>query len=246
MNSPAKTAHDDKISLLASSYAQQGFTVLREPQNSELPFDLGDYKPDLIATKEDTNLIIEVKTKASRISVDRFQSLAQEISKHPGWHFLLVTLEDVDSSRIPTTSSELPTWPQLVTKLQQTQALIAEGALEPAILYLWSIFEAALRKRAIDQSIPVERLPASMLLNHMYSQGEVSVDDVDLFREFMGKRNRIAHGANEPIDTILVAPVFQSVNRLLTDWGAQDYPYAQQIATANRQQTSSDKTIRTV
>jgi len=222
MNSSTKTVHDEKINSLASTYAQQGFNVLKEPSSSEVPFDLGDYKPDLIAIKGDTNLIIEVKTTASRISVDRFQSLAQEISRHPGWRFLLVTLDDVDSSRIPTTSSELPTWSQLITKLHQAQALIAEGAFEPAMLYLWSIFEAALRKRAIAQSIPVERLPASTLLNHMYSQGEVSVDDVDLFREFMSKRNRIAHGANEPIDPNLIAPVFQSVNRLLTCWGEQD------------------------
>ena len=222
MNNPAKTAHDEKIDSLASTYAKQGFTVLREPSSSELPFDLGDYEPDLIVTNGDSRLIIEVKTTASRISVDRFQSLAQEISKHPGWRFLLVTLDDVDSSRIPTTSSELPTWPQLVAKLQQAQALIAEGALEPALLYLWSIFEAALRKRAIAQSIPVERLPASTLLNHMYSQGEISVDDVDLFREFMGKRNRIAHGANEQIGPNLVAPVFQVINRLLIDCGVQD------------------------
>ncbi len=222
MNSPAKAAHEEKITSLASAYAQQGFTVLREPASSDLPFDLGDYKPDLIARRGDTGLIVEVKTTASRISVDRLQSLAQEISSHPGWRFLLVTLDDVDSSMTPTTSSELATWPQLVTKLQQAQALIAEGALEPAMLYLWSIFEAALRKRAIAQNIPVERLPATMLLNHMYSQGEVSVDEVDLFRDFMSKRNRIAHGANEPIDPPLVAPVFQSVNRLLTGWAAQD------------------------
>jgi hypothetical protein len=222
MNSPTKAAHDEKIDSLASSYAKQGFAVLREPSSSELPFDLGDYQPDLIVTKGDSRLIIEVKTTASRISVDRFQSLAQEISRHPGWRFLLVTLDDVDSSKIPTTSSELPTWPQLLAKLQQTQALIEEGALEPALLYLWSIFEAALRKRAIIQSIPVERLPASTLLNHMYSQGEISVDDVDLFREFMSKRNRIAHGANEQIDTNLVASVFQVINRLLIDWGVED------------------------
>lgn len=208
---------------MASTYAEQGFTVLREPSTNELPFDLGGYRPDLMATKEDTGLIIEVKTKASHISVDRFQSLAQEISRHHGWRFLLVTLEeDVDSSKIPMTSNELPTWPQLATKLQQVQALIAEGALEPAILYLWGIFEAALRKRAIDHSIPVERLPALRLLNHMYSQGEVSVDDIDLFREFMSKRNRIAHGANELIDSALVVSVFQSINHLLAEWGSED------------------------
>ncbi len=133
---------------------------------------------------------------------------------------MLVTLDDVDSSKIPTANDDLPTWHQLKHKLLQARELIAIGAIEPATLYLWSIFEAALRKRAIAQRIPVERLPASMLINHMYSQGEVSVNDVDLFREFMNKRNRLAHGANEAIDPRQLALVFQTVNRNLTEWSA--------------------------
>jgi len=218
VNSTAKQAHDEKIDTLAISYAQQGFVVVKEPAANKIPFDLGDYRPDLVATKDDTGLIIEVKTKTSGNSVDRFQFIAQEISKHQGWRFLLVTLEDVDSSVIPTTSIELPTWPELENKMLQAKALIAERAVEPATLYLWSIFEAALRKRAISQNIPVERLPSKLLINHMYSQGEVSVDDVDLFREFMVRRNRIAHGANDSIDATQLCLVFQSVNRLVTEW----------------------------
>jgi hypothetical protein len=218
MNSFAKTAHDEKVDSLVSTYTQQGFTVVKEPSTDDLPFDLGGYRPDLVATKGDIGLILEVKANQSHISVDRFQVLAQEISKHPGWRFLLVTLEDVDASTAPMSSGELPTWAQVSKKLQQAQSLIAEGALEPALLYLWSIFEAALRKRAIAQNIPVERLPVSSLLKHMYSQGEVSVNDIDFFREFMGRRNRIAHGANELLDATLVTEIFQCVNRLVIEW----------------------------
>jgi Holliday junction resolvase len=218
MSSVDKTLHDEKLEALISSYAQDGFNVIKEPSTNQLPFDLGGYKPDLLVTKGDTHLIIEVKTSASRVSVDRFQSLAQEISKHPGWRFLLVTLDDVDSKKIPTTTAELPSWSELEVKLEQAQKLTNEGMLEPALLYLWSIFEAALRKRAIAQSIPVERLPATMLLNHMYSLGEVSVEQLDLLREFMNKRNRIAHGANEPIDSARVSVLVQVIKNLLTEW----------------------------
>lgn len=222
MNSFAKTAHDEKVDSLVSTYTQQGFTVVKEPSTDDLPFDLGGYRPDLVATKGDIGLIIEVKPNVSRVSVDRFQVLAQEISKHPGWRFLLVTLEDVDASTNQTGSGELPAWAQISKKLQQAQSLIAEGALEPALLYLWSIFEAALRKRAIAQNIPVERLPASSLLKHMYSQGEVSVNDIDFFREFMDRRNRIAHGANELLDAAMAAEIFQCVNRLVIEWETEE------------------------
>jgi Holliday junction resolvase len=218
MNSFAKTAYDEKVDSLVATYTQQGFIVVKEPSLDDLPFDLGGYRPDLVATKGDAGLIIEVKAYASRVSVDRFQVLAQEISKHPGWRFLLVTLEDVDTTTAPTSIDELPTWAQISKKLQQAQSLIAEGALEPALLYLWSIFEAALRKRAITQNIPVERLPVSSLLKQMYSQGEVSVNDIDFFREFMGRRNRIAHGANMLLDATMATEIFQSVHRLVIEW----------------------------
>lgn len=221
MNNGAKIEHDKKIDSLAQNYMQQGFVVVKEPSADAIPFDLGGYRPDLIVKKGDENLIIEVKTKASRVSVDKFQSLAQEIARHNGWRFLLVTLDDVGHSEVSTTNDELPTWHQIEHKLQQTQALIAENAVEPATLYLWSIFEAALRKRAIDQNIPIERLPASMLINHMYSQGEVSVNEINIFREFMNKRNRLAHGVNEEIDHLWLALVFESVNRVLTEWGGE-------------------------
>lgn len=220
MNTSTKTEHEEKIDSLARDYLQQGFSVIKEPSADAIPFDLGGYIPDLIATKGSLNLIIEVKTKASRVSIDKFQSLAQEIALHDGWRFLLVTLDDVDSSKIPSANDELPTWHELDHKLQQAQSLIAEGALEPAVLYLWSIFEAALRKRAIAQRIPVERLPAPMLIKHMYSQGEVSVNDIDQIREFMDKRNRVAHGANEAVDPHELSLVFQTVNRILTEWSA--------------------------
>ncbi|WP_323149118.1 hypothetical protein [Pseudomonas oryzihabitans] len=220
MNTPTKTEHEKKIDSLARDYLQQGFSVIKEPAADAIPLDLGGYIPDLIATKGSLNLIIEVKTKASRVSIDKFQSLAQEIALHDGWRFLLVTLDDVDSSKIPSANDELPTWHELEHKLQQAQSLIAEGALEPAVLYLWSIFEAALRKRAIAQRIPVERLPASMLIKHMYSLGEVSVNDIDQIREFMDKRNRVAHGANEAVDPHQLSLVFQTVNRILTEWSA--------------------------
>lgn len=222
MSNTTKLAHDKKIASLVDDYLQQGFTVMNKPTADSIPFDLGGYQPDLIVTKGDTRLIIEVKTKASRVSVDKFQSLAQEISKHEGWRFLLVTLEDAESSKTPTSVNELPTWPQLESKLMQVKTLITEGLVEPATLYLWSIFEASLRKRAIAQNIPIERLPAPMLIKHMYSQGEISVNDVDIFLEFMSSRNRLAHGANETIDPHQISSTLKLVSLYLSEWSIQN------------------------
>lgn len=213
------TSEKSTVESLAANYARNGFVVLEAPSASQLPFDLGDYRPDLIATRKDgTGLVIEVKSSASRVSVDRLQQLADEVARHPGWRFLLVTLDDVDARKIPTTEGELFDWPQLDQKLDQVNGLVEEGLLEPALLYLWSIFEAALRRRAIAQNIPVERLPANMLLRHLYSQGEVSVDQLDIFQEFLDKRNRLAHGGNDMLDPGFIRGLIEAVSAVVADW----------------------------
>lgn len=218
MKTSDKTMLDEKLEALASTYANDGYVVLKEPGAEHLPFDLDGYTPDLIATKGNSGLIVEVKTQAARVSVDRFQLIAQEIAKHPGWRFVLVTLDDVDLGMIPTTTVELPTWPQLMGKLKQVDALVENGVLEGALLYLSSIVQAALRLRALDQHIPIERLPSATLLNHMYSQGEVSVSQIDFFRVLMTKSSRIAHGANEVIEPALAHALLDAVRELLADW----------------------------
>lgn len=213
-----KTLHEEKLDALALSYEKEGFAILKEPVAEDLPFDLDGYRPDLIASKGNSGIIVEIKTSAERISVDRFQWIAQEISNHPGWRFMLVTLDDVDAQRIPTTATDLPTWPQLMDKLRQVELMVKSGVYEPALLYLWGIFEAALRKRAIQQNIPVERLPSPMLLNHMYSQGEISIEQIDSFQQLMEKRNRIAHGGNEVVEAKFATAIVSAVAGLLTEW----------------------------
>jgi hypothetical protein len=127
-------------------------------------------------------------------------------------------VSDVDAKTIPTTEVELPTWRELGEKIKRVDSVLEAGTFEPALLYLWSIFEAALRKRAIAQNIPVERLPASMLLKHMDSQAEVSVEKIDLFQASMQKRNRLAHGANDVVDTAFARTLASSIDELLIEW----------------------------
>ncbi|MFM6350239.1 MAG: hypothetical protein ACKPFK_34625, partial [Dolichospermum sp.] len=67
-------------------------------------------------------------------------------------------------------------------------------------LFLWSILESLLRKKAVIKNIPIERLPASNLLDHLYSRGEISMDQFDVFKDFLKCRNKIAHGITTPTD----------------------------------------------
>lgn len=218
-----KSLHDEKVASLIKKYRDQGFTVIQNPKADQLPFDLDNYQPDILATKNENEtgligLIIEVKTSIHPVSVERLQSVAEEISRHPGWHFLLVTLEDIEAESLPGTSEELPSWEEIIDHFSQVSKLIENNNIEPAFLFLWSVFEGALRKRAVDVSIPVERLPAIRLLRTMYSLGELSISEFDIIQAYFERRNRLAHGYIQKLDSEVLHTFVILVVKLLGEW----------------------------
>jgi hypothetical protein len=213
-----KNLHDEKIKSLAEKYESQGFRVLLKPKTDKFPFDLGNYQPEMIAIKDGSGLVIEVKTNLSRVSVDRLQALSEEVSKHRGWRFLLVTLEDIEAKSLPGTSEELPSWQELTDRFIQAHKLIENDENEPAFLFMWSIFEGVLRRRAIDVSIPIERFPFIGLLKHLYSLGELSISQFDLAQACFEVRNRLAHGYIENLNLPVVHNFDNLVRELLAEW----------------------------
>ena len=213
-----KNLHSEKIKSLADKYVIEGFDVLIKPKTDELPFDLDNYQPDIIATKNNSGLVIEIRTSLSRISVERLQALAEQVSTHPGWRFLLVTLEDIEAKSLPGTSEQLPSWQELTNRFFQAHKLIENDEIEPAFLFLWSIFEGALRKRVIDLSIPIERFPVIGLLRHLYSLGELSISQFDLAQACFEVHNRLAHGYIENLNLPVVHNFDNLVRELLEKW----------------------------
>ncbi len=218
MTKNTKILYDEKVKFLAEKYETQGFRVLLEPKTDELPFDLGNYQPDIIAIKDGSSLVIEVKNSLNRLSVDRLQAIAEEVSTHPGWHFLLVTLEDIEAKSLPGTPEQFPSWQELTNRFIQAHKLIENDEIEPAFLLMWSIFEGALRKRAVDVSIPIERFPVIGLLRHLYSSGELSISQFDLAQACFEVWNRLAHGYIENLNLPVVHNLDKLVRELLTEW----------------------------
>ena len=190
----AQQTESTLITKVAEKYAAQGFDVNIEPRKEELPFDLGTYHPDLIAVKSpDKSYIIEVKRSASRTPVERYSEVAKLVAQHPGWGFLLVTGDEQSVD-----GEDLLTWQQMLSRQTRVKELLKAGASEGAFLILWGILEAALRRRAGETQIPVERFPTSSLINHLYSQGELSIEQFDDIKTLQAVRNRFVHGYQTP------------------------------------------------
>lgn len=214
MTSSARQTASTLVAKVAEKYAAQGFEVNISPRKEELPFDLGTYRPDLIAVKQpDKHYIIEVKSSASRTPVERYSEVAKLVGQHPGWSFLLVTGDEKRSY-----DEDLLTWEQMTARQAQVEALLELRASEGAFLILWGILEAALRRRAGEVSIPIEHFPTSSLLNHLYSQGELSIEQFDEIKALRTFRNRFVHGYQTPEVHEPTERLEALVKQLLADW----------------------------
>ena len=205
---------------VAQKYERDGYTVYAEPKAPNLPFDLGLYRPDLLAMKsENDGYIIEIKSKSTNLSVEQFREIAESVTQHNGWHFLLVTGDDISLNE-PEQKGEklLLSWEQIVARKKKGAKLLLLGEIEGAFMAFWGIFEAMMRKRAEQVSIPIERFPTSSLIKHLYSQGELSIEQFDKITELCNVRNQFVHGFQSPNLDKAVIELQNLVSELLESW----------------------------
>ena len=179
---------------LAQKYRREGYEVIVEPGPKDIPFDLGGYRPDLLVQKGETGFVIEVKSTADRISIDTLSSVADEVRKHPGWGFLLVTGHDVASNGLKGMDYDAISLDEISNRIDHARRLEETGDSEAAFLIFWISLEKLLRFQAIQTAIPVERLSPSIIIRQLYSRGELSIQQFDAALECLNTRNRLIHG----------------------------------------------------
>jgi hypothetical protein len=177
---------------IAKRYSELGFVVTVEPSLDLIPFDLGGYSPNMLAIKQpDQNYIIEVKGSSQKVSVDRFREISEVVKAHPGWRFLLVTGDDEISIGEETMLLQAE---QILHGAKRAESLIAEGYPDAAFLYLWSLLEGLMRRQSIQRAIPIERMSGLSMINHLYSQGEITREQFHECKDLLPIKNHIAHG----------------------------------------------------
>jgi hypothetical protein len=203
---------------VAEKYRLQGFEVIIEPSKSVIPFDLGNYIPDIIAKKTSNECyIIEVKKTISQIPIDRYREIAEIVAQHHGWRFLLITGEDVFSADTKD-DHRILSWEQMFHRQVQSQRFLVAGEVEVAFFYSWGVLEAAMRQAAKNAAIPIENLPANSLINHLYSQGELSIEQFDRARTIQETHDRLGHGYQTPNLTEQTNQLQKLVDELIAMW----------------------------
>ena len=221
MKSPAQTQHDTQLLKLAEDYRRDGYEVIVEPDPKVIPFDLGGYHPDLLARKAQAGVLVEFKSRADRLSVDRLRSVAEEVRRHPDWHFVLVTPQDIPSMGLPGEEEPL-SWGEIEDRVERALRLEELQERDAAYLALWIAFEKLLRFQARRVALPVDRLTPSIVIRQLYSQGEITMEQFDTALACLETRNRVVHGLPSPNLEFTIHHLTRLIRELLATWSEPD------------------------
>ncbi len=205
--------HDRVAMQIAKELENDGYSVILTPDAGCIPFSLEGYTPDLLASKGDDHLIVEIKTRESPEHPNRFRKVIEIIDKHPGWRFLIKTIADTVMEPKHVSSPVLPV-ATIETQLSKVESAIAAGLEELAIPYLWNAAIATLRHKAVETEIPAD-LSDRSLINQLYTMGELSRPDHENLTHWNQLRNFAVHAIPFKLDSGSVQAFEKYVKDLL-------------------------------
>ena len=210
------SAADRRAAQLAADYARQGYRVVMAPGPEALPFDLGGFRPDLLAHRGDEHVLVGVRGPGDR-EMERVRQALEEVRAHPGWRLVLVAREEPEVGGPAAGRPRLLSWDELRDRLRSARQVLAAGEPAGAFLTLWATLEGILRRRAEGAGLPLERMPTGALLDHAYSYGELSIPQYDRARAVVEVRNRLVHGFSTPDVAAAAECLATLVEELLDD-----------------------------
>ncbi len=177
---------------LVTEYRQKGYEVLLSPKPEELPDFLRSYHPDMIVSRGEEKVVIEVTSRPSIASAQYLQGLAQAVEEHPGWRVELVMTNPEDALYSAKVEGSLQEH-EIKSQLQVATELTVHHP-ESAILYAWSLAEATLRLLANKEGLDLQRPEPLRLLKQLATEGVISKAEYQSLMNAFALRNAIAHG----------------------------------------------------
>jgi Holliday junction resolvase len=205
--------HESAVHSTASELEKKGYSVIIEPDPSIIPFELNQYCPDILATRGNENLIIEIKTRGSYRSIERYKEIAEIVGNHENWRFMLSTIDESESIQVQADPKSLN---RMLTKLD---ILLSGENYDLALPSLWSVYISAMRIVGERAGVPVDVTSDHSFLNYMYSLGEISSDEYELAQQFLKLRNKAAHSLEVNISRETMFEMYRHTKDMVLEWG---------------------------
>lgn len=197
----AHEAEHTALERIAPLLRAEGYEVIAEPGPADLPAFLADRRPDAIAVGKRPSLLVEVFRKDGKKEAAKISELRSLVEKRDDWALRVFYYSSLEPLLSPVPNA---------AAAAAIQAARNVSATEPraAILFAWSILEAAARKK-IETADP-RPLNPNALVNLLASEGYIDQEEASELFRISELRSRMAHGQ---IDC--TAPA-EDVSRLLS------------------------------
>lgn len=183
----AQTTERVLLERLVPDLESQGYDVFVHPNKQIVPPFLGAYIPDLIALRDDKNLVIEIKHRSGRAEA-ALEEVVKRFEGQDRWEFRIVWINPNDSQDGLTLQSR----ETISTRLKEISLLLGAGFANSAMLLAWATFEAIGRK-LMPKEFARPQSPGR-LVQVLAQEGHITPDEGDVLRQLVNLRNRFIHG----------------------------------------------------
>jgi len=208
----------EALEKVAQRYRDEGYDVVLLPRGDRVPPFVAGFDLDLIATRGNEGVIVEIKT--NRIDLSRDQQLtrlAEIVDARPGWRLDAVVLErETPIERAAQDASE-PSDEQLAQILNAAEELAEKGYAPYAYVVAWGGLEAAMRRVRGGAELHGRTTPTE-LMRSLYGNGFLTREQFDRLRDSYRIRTQVVHGLVPPnVDPDLVRDVTATARYLAHD-----------------------------
>ena len=182
-----ETAESVVLERLVPELKSQGYDVFVHPGRQMVPAFLETYVPDVIALRDDKNLVIEIKHRNGQ-SENSLRELAKRFEGQSDWEFRVVWVNLSETQdRLAPQSDEA-----ITKRIAEVSGLLKVGFVDSAMLLAWATFEAVGRK-LMTKEFSRPQTPGR-LIQVLAKEGHITPDESDLLRKLADTRNRFIHG----------------------------------------------------
>lgn len=188
-----------KTKEVVRDYKNEGYIVIENPSKNDVPDFLKNFQPDIIAKKDNDNVIIEIKisTLLNKNNFLELEEIASRINAQENWRFELIFTNPKDFEE--NFEEEFLNERQLNSRIEISKNLVDKD-INIAFLSLWTTFENASRK--VTESESFKNKTISGIIKKLYSKSIINHIEYNNLDTFVKLRNNISHGYNSTVNEL--------------------------------------------
>lgn len=191
----ARQTEQNKIRQVAKDYERNGYKVIIEPRGADVPSFIKNYQPDIVATREDDNVVIEVKTRSDFSTIEKLRDIADTINKRENWRFELIVTTSKQETQTETDKLTIELdLVEIEENIKSVKAILKQDLYSSAFVLLWATLESIARQLLLEDKKKLNNKAPLVLIKTLFSFGYLTRTDLESLEKLFIVRNQVVHG----------------------------------------------------